>query len=88
MPRLPRVMSTACMPRAPQQRPARPLERVEIVVDADAEHLLDLRLVRRAGRQPAVVEQPVARVDAAPAPAGAASARATARADRRRPAPA
>ena len=88
MPRLPRVTSTACMPRAPQHasRPARS-STSQVVVDADAEHLLDLRLVRRARRQAAVVEQRVARVDQHRHAAGAAAAcRRSAHALRRAPA--
>ena len=78
MPRLPRVISTACMPRAPQQLPAGPLERLRVVVDADAERLLHFRFVRRAGGQAAIVEQAVARVDEhrhRPAPRAARDAR-------------
>ena len=56
-----------------------------VVVDVDAERLLDLGLVGRAGRQAAVVEQPVPAVEQRPAPAGGASA---SPAPRERPPPA
>ena len=73
MPRLPRVIEHRLHRVRRRSQPARPLERLAIVVDADAEHLLDFRFVRRAGRQAAVVEQPVAGIDAAPEPAAAAT---------------
>ena len=63
MPRLPRVTSTACIRvvAAAAVPPARARRASSSI--ADAEHLLDLGFVRRAGRQSAVVEQPVPRID-------------------------
>ena len=63
MPRLPRVMSTACMPVCVEQLAAGPLEHARIVVDADAERLLDLGFVRRARGQVTIVEHAVTAVD-------------------------
>ena len=48
---------------SPQQQPARPLERLRIVLDTEAEHLFHFRLVRRARRQAVIMEQPVAGID-------------------------
>ena len=63
MPRLPRVISTRVHPRALQQRAAGALEHARAVVDRHAEHLLDFGFVRRAGGEPAIARQRVARVD-------------------------
>ena len=50
-------------PGAAQQQPSRPLQRLRVIVDMNAQRGLDFRLVRRAGGQAAVVQQPVARVE-------------------------
>src|SRR5581483_9543319 len=49
--------------RAFQQRSSGSLEHFRIIVDMDAERLLELRFVRRAGRQAAILEQSITRID-------------------------
>ena len=46
-----------------QNRPSGALERAEILADADAQHLLDFGLIRRARHQPAVFEESIAAVE-------------------------